>query len=208
MVYQYTAVGDSLTFGLGAFPGSGFVPLYRRLAEEHLGQFVGYDNFGINGLTSGGLYEQLTRDPFVRNRLSEAQLITLSIGGNDLIRAAKSAGGRTDRKQLERSLNYCKQKAAASITAIRRLKENGRQPYVLRAVGLYNPYPEWTEAGEYVMRYNEFIGARVTTADVYSRFAGREKDLLSLDGLHPNSRGHQVIAEQLDLLGYKSLRRS
>ena len=46
LVYHYTAVGDSLTFGFGAMPGSGFVPLYRRMAEEKLRQFVPHENLG------------------------------------------------------------------------------------------------------------------------------------------------------------------
>lgn len=210
MVYRYTAVGDSLTFGIGAMPGSGFVPLYRRMAEAHLQQFVNYDNLGINGLTSEELYERVMRDPRFRSRLKEANIITISIGGNDLIRAVRSSGGHPDRGKLDKALFRCQQNMSGCLGTIRKLKSDSRQPYMLRAVGLYNPYPSWGEATEYVTRFNRFlsglgVGDNFRAADVYSRFAGREQDMLSIDGIHPSTKGHRAIAEQLNRLGYKPL---
>lgn len=101
LVYHYTAVGDSLTFGFGAMPGGGFVPLYRRMAEEKLRQFVAHENLGVNGLTSDELYDRVVQLPTYRFHLRQAQIITISIGGNDLIRAVKSTGGRPNREVLD-----------------------------------------------------------------------------------------------------------
>ncbi|SMF81204.1 Lysophospholipase L1 [Paenibacillus uliginis N3/975] len=211
MVYHYTAVGDSLTFGIGAVPGSGFVPLYRWMSEVHLQQFVAYDNLGINGLTSEELYERVMRDSRFRSRLKEASIITISIGGNDLIRAVKSSGGHPDKAKLDIALIRCQQNMSGILGAIRKLKTGSRQPYIIRAVGLYNPYPSWGDAAEYVIRFNRYLiglgdGGYFRVADVYSRFAGREQEMLSIDGVHPNTKGHRVIAEQLNQLGYKPLK--
>jgi lysophospholipase L1-like esterase len=52
MSYQYTAIGDSLTTGFGALPGNGFVPAYRRMAEERLRSHVVSTNLGVNGMTT------------------------------------------------------------------------------------------------------------------------------------------------------------
>jgi lysophospholipase L1-like esterase len=40
---------------------------------------------------------------------------------------------------------------------------------------------------------------------VYHAFLGREKELLFLDGIHPNPKGYKVIAEQMHQLGYVPL---
>ncbi|WP_245640139.1 GDSL-type esterase/lipase family protein [Paenibacillus dakarensis] len=211
MVYQYAAIGDSLTFGVGALPGSGFVPLYSRMAEERLQQVVRFKNLGINGLTSEKLYERIMSDARLRISLKVAGLITISIGGNDLIRAVKSGGFRPDRERLEKALERCQRNISGCISAIYKLKSGDNQPYILRAVGLYNPYPSWGEAAEYVTRFNRYLrgmehGGFLRIADIYWRFAGREQELLSFDGIHPSTKGHRVIAEELDRLGYKPIK--
>lgn len=211
MVYHYTAVGDSLTFGIGALPGSGFVPLYRRMAEVHLQQFVAYENLGINGLTSEELYNLIMSNPLFRSHLKEANLITISIGGNDLIQVVKSGGRRPDRDELDRALFRCQQNVSGCLKVIRKLKSGSSLPYTIRAVGLYNPYHSWGEGAEYVNRFNRFLfglgtGGYFRAADVYSRFEGREQEMLSMDGVHPSGKGHRVIAEQLNRLGYKPLK--
>lgn len=210
MVYHYTAVGDSLTFGIGALPGSGFVPIYRRMAEEHLRQSIDYTNLGINGLTSDALYDRLLRDPMFKRQLNHADIITISIGGNDLIRAVKSGGERPERARLEKALERCQRNISGCLSVISRLKSGRGHPYVLRVVGLYNPYPTWDEAAEYVIRFNRYLfelasGSYLGVADVYSRFAGREREMLSFDGIHPSSNGYRVIAEKLNQLGYMPL---
>lgn len=209
LVYHYTAVGDSLTFGFGAMPGSGFVPLYRRMAEEKLRQFVAHENLGVNGLTSDELYDRVVQLPTFRYHLQQAQIITISIGGNDLIRAVKSTGGRPNREVLDAALYRCQNHVANIVKHIRKIKSPVSKPYYIRAIGLYNPYPAWTEATEYVIRFNRHLmglsDGYLRVADIYTQFSGREKELMSVDGLHPNGRGYRVIAEQLNRLGYKPL---
>ncbi len=89
MSYQYTAIGDSLTTGFGALPGNGFVPVYRRMAEARLRTPIRLTNLGINGLTTDGLEQRLKADYNFRLAVSDADLITISIGGNDLIKAVR-----------------------------------------------------------------------------------------------------------------------
>ncbi|NMO96496.1 GDSL-type esterase/lipase family protein [Paenibacillus lemnae] len=205
MVYNYTAVGDSLTFGIGALPGSGFVPLYRRYAEDHLQKFVAYENLGVLGLTSSALHDRVLHHPVFREHLKSAQIITVSVGGNDLIRAVKMSGGRADHAALDQALARSRVHLSGIVREIRRLKTGSTDPYILRAVGLYNPYPSWSEAAGYVNRMNQFLGNLVPTAEIYDLFLGQERELLSLDGVHPNTKGHRVIAEQLNAMGFVSL---
>lgn len=211
MVYQYTAIGDSLTTGFGALPGNGFVPIYRRMAEGRLRSQVIPANLGVNGLTTAGLKQRLGSSAGYRSAVKEAQIITVSIGGNDLIKAAKSAGPRPGEFQraLQNALRNCKRNFSDIMGTLSHLKAGTRSPYILRIVGLYNPYPQVDEATEWVRQFNryaaDYSSYNVGFASIYHEFAGNERGLLFLDHIHPNGRGYRVIAGKLDALGYRGL---
>ncbi|MCJ8010538.1 GDSL-type esterase/lipase family protein [Paenibacillus sp. KQZ6P-2] len=209
MAIPYTAVGDSLTVGFGAMPGNGFVPVYRSMAERKLGEFVSHENFGINGLTSSQLYANMKRSAHLRNSLKEAKIITISIGGNDLIRAAKSAPPQNITQHFNKALSQCQSNFSGIMQTINQLKSGRSSPYIVRAVGLYNPYPQVEAATLWVQQFNSYIsghwGAGYAAANIFSSFYGREKELLSLDHLHPNGRGYKVIADHLNRMGYYPL---
>ncbi|MNP64920.1 Spore germination lipase LipC [compost metagenome] len=107
------------------------------------------------------------------------------------------------------SLNECKRNFLRIIKAIYLLKKNTNQVYMLRAVGLYNPFPQIEAASYYVQQYNHYIesftSGTFAVANTYDSFRGRERELLTLDRIHPNGRGYRVIADQLNLLGYRPL---
>jgi lysophospholipase L1-like esterase len=197
MVYQYTAIGDSLTTGFGALPGNGFVPVYRRMAEGRLQIPVASANLGVNGLTTAGLEQRLKTDGGFRSAVKDAEIITVSIGGNDLIKAAKA-------------LRDCKRNFSDIMSTLSQLKAGTRSPYIIRIVGLYNPYPQVDEATDWVRQFNRYAAGyssyAVGFASIYHEFAGNERGLLFLDHIHPNGRGYRVIAGKLDALGYGSLR--
>lgn len=209
MVFHYTALGDSLTVGFGALPGNGFVPVYRGLSERYLGAFIAYDNLGINGLTSQGLYDYISRNPSFRQSVTEADIISISIGGNDLIRTARSLGGNISAREFNQALDNCEANFAKTIKTIYQLKGKSIRPYIIRVVGLYNPFPQIEAASYYVQQYNRYLESYVNgtfaVANIYASFRGRERMLLSFDHLHPNGHGYSVIAEQLYRLGYGSL---
>lgn len=206
MAVPYTAVGDSLTVGFGAMPGNGFVPVYRGMAERRVGEFVSYENFGVNGLTSAELHANLKRSPQLRSSLKEARIITISIGGNDLIRAAKSAPMQNAAQHFNKALSQCESNFAGIMQTMNQIKQGARSPYIIRAVGLYNPYPQVDAATKWVQQFNRYIngyfGSNYAAADIFPAFYGRERELLSFDHLHPNGKGYKVIAEQLNRLGY------
>jgi len=211
MGYQYTAIGDSLTTGFGALPGNGFVPVYRRMAESRLNTAVDATNLGVNGSTTAELSRRLRTHPLYREALREAELITLSIGGNDLIRAARSSAGQPGNTSriLGNALQECKSNFAGIMGTLSELKSRSAAPYIIRIVGLYNPYPQFGEATDWVQQFNRYaagFSSRVCGfAAIYNQFAGNERALLSLDHLHPNGRGYRVIAGQLNALGYGRL---
>lgn len=204
MVYRYVAIGDSLTVGTGALLGTGFVPIYRRMAEMNLRTFVSMDNLGVNGLTSGELQQMINGHPRVRQALREADMITVSIGGNDLIRTFKASGGIPNAGKMTQVLGETRHHVSQVMRQIRQIK--GDQKYFVRSIGLYNPYPQSTEAAYWVRQYNSYLNGagsgNYACAQVYDKFERRERELLFWDRVHPNARGYRIIAEQLNRTGY------
>ncbi|WP_260984504.1 GDSL-type esterase/lipase family protein [Paenibacillus xylanexedens] len=204
MVHRYVAIGDSLTVGTGALLGTGFVPIYRRMAEMNLRTFVSMDNLGVNGLTSGELQQMINGHPRVRQAIREADMITVSIGGNDLIRTFKASGGIPNAGKMTQVLGETRHHVSQVMRQIRQLK--GDQKYFVRSIGLYNPYPQSTEAAYWVRQYNSYLNGagsgNYACAQVYDKFEGRERELLFWDRVHPNARGYRIIAEQLNRTGY------
>ncbi|WP_052410255.1 GDSL-type esterase/lipase family protein [Paenibacillus durus] len=98
-ILKVAAVGDSLAKGTGDNTGEGFV---RRAvaglsADGTKTELVG--NLGINGLTTAGLRDKL-KEEGVQYVLRQANIILVSIGGNDLFQGAQrmlnESGGGTD----------------------------------------------------------------------------------------------------------------
>ncbi|WP_211747602.1 GDSL-type esterase/lipase family protein [Paenibacillus sp. Marseille-Q4541] len=208
MVYRYLALGDSLTVGIGALFGSGFVPLYRKRLEYHLRSPVLVSNQGINGLTSDGLLSMVKYNQYLRNLISYADIITISIGGNDLIRAARSSKWNLSSPSFIQTLDICESNVREILLQIRSLKKED-ESYFIRLVGLYNPMPQNEAAYHWVKQYNDFLisltNRRVEAAPLLYAFQGKERELLFFDKVHPSSKGYRVIDEQLNQLGYTPL---
>lgn len=198
----YLALGDSITAGYGV--GSrNFASLYytRLVAAQPDLRFV---NYGISGLTTGGLANLLSSDLRLRNLVAQSRVITLTIGSNDLLRAAR-------KKRL---------KTEADLTAIlsgmqRNLDLIGHQlralnpQAVVKVATIYNPIPvkgdEWSqfgqlaqvliaEANNIIVHWARQYGFNVIPID--RAFQGREWWVIGPDRVHPSLSGHQVMATE------------
>jgi lysophospholipase L1-like esterase len=207
-VIHYTAIGDSLTVGVGDLFGGGFVPRYGRLIQERLRQQVVYDKMGMSGARTADILSLVSSDGRARAALQNADIITLTAGGNDLVDAAKAYTVYQNEDVFRQALAECRQNFAGILSVIRQLK-SGRKPYLIRAVDLYNPSPSLPEAGLWIKLFNShlesFEDGNLKVANIFILFQGRERELLSLDRFHPNGRGYSIIAEELHKQGYGPL---
>lgn len=82
----YTALGDSIAYGMSATPGSGYVNLfYDNLKGISGNEDLSLVNLGVPGYTSAQLLTQLQNDPATIAALSKAKVITVSVGGNNIL---------------------------------------------------------------------------------------------------------------------------
>ncbi|MBU4438931.1 MAG: GDSL-type esterase/lipase family protein [Acetobacterium sp.] len=82
----YTALGDSIAYGMSATPGSGYVNLfYDNLKGISGNEDLSLVNLGIPGYASAQLLNQVQNDPATIAALGKAKVITVSVGGNNIL---------------------------------------------------------------------------------------------------------------------------
>lgn len=233
--WDYTALGDSLGTGFGAFKG--YVPRYETHIEADTRNTVNLNNLSRNGWTSSDLLYALRNDAGFRRAVRRAEVVTYDVGGNDLRDARErykqgTCGGADNQDCLRAT----ESKFESNWTAITAEILGLRSPRntIIRTMDIYNPYvnrdmaaDSWANDGglndfqafkPYVDEANSHIAATsvangIRYAPVYQAFNGpsgiedpSSKGYIFIDGLHPNDRGHTVIAGLFKDLGYAPLR--
>lgn len=147
----YTALGDSLAYGIIDFGGGGYVPRYGNYVMADTGSGVWLNNLGQNGWTSGQLLNALRTNPNFRDSVASSQVVTWDIGGNDFLRAVKSyqdrtCGGADNQNCMRNAVAAFKANWSAIIAEILALRSTGNT--VIRTMDIYNPFVNAQKASD------------------------------------------------------------
>ncbi|WP_317971735.1 GDSL-type esterase/lipase family protein [Paenibacillus sp. CCS19] len=105
-VVHVTALGDSLTKGTGDSTGEGYVKQTIKLMEGKYDKPVKLlNNLAINGLRADQLVDKLKSDKGYRLAISEADIVLLTIGGNDLFRFARGGNAADEQDGADPDTN-------------------------------------------------------------------------------------------------------
>lgn len=194
---RYMALGDSLAAGYGALPATqGYVyRLYREEVFDKVSHTL-FSNAGVPGVTSRQVLNYQVPQAIEAFRPS---VITISVGGNDLLRILK--GENSNLVLSEFQANF-----AQILGALRSALPNTR----IYVSNLYT-IPQIAGADQVVPVFNQIVAGvagmyNVPVADVYSRFLGRRGLLLierpgaAPDEVHPTNAGYEVMAEAFEAL--------
>ena len=137
-VIHYTAIGDSLTEGIGDLTNSGgFVPIVADDLKEHYNlNGVQTDNFGKNGDRSDQILKRIKEKPEIQKGLASADVITLTVGGNDLMKVISSNIFDLKVSSFNRPQKAYQRRVRRLLEEIREYNEKA-PIYVL---GIYNPF--------------------------------------------------------------------
>lgn len=201
----YTAIGDSLSVGTGSFLAPGFEKPYAELTEQALQRKVNVNIFAKNGATSGEILQRLETDE-VKSAIQHSSIISITAGGNDLIQAAKQYKKTKQPYLFEHAINGFAFNMSQMMQDIYNVKSSYVSPFIIRLVGLYNPFPR-IQGSDYLVesfnsRLQQFANQNTEIANIFFPFKQYGKKVLSLDHLHPNGKGYQLIANILYELGY------
>lgn len=215
----YLALGDSIAFGVGASDPAqgGYVALvYAALRDSQRFRGMGLElvNLSVPGATSadlvapGGQMEEALTE--IERRAGGVQVITIDIGGNDLLTLANRNSpclSSTDTEECRRAVRRVLGDLQANLTQLLRSLRQAAPEAVIVVVDLYNPYSGTGDPREGIAelgvgQINGVIGAaaddaalNVRLASVFQLFTGRGPIWIAPDGIHPNDSGHAVIAE-------------
>jgi lysophospholipase L1-like esterase len=139
----YTALGDSLAYGILDLSRGGYVPRYAGYVQDDTGSSVVLNNLGQNGLRSDQLLEALRTNSTFRNSISNSQIVTWDIGGNDFLRLMDdyregNCGGADNQDCLRSALTTFKVNWSAIIVEILSLRRTSDT--VVRTMDIYNPF--------------------------------------------------------------------
>ncbi|SDN76292.1 Lysophospholipase L1 [Paenibacillus sp. yr247] len=199
---NYLAFGDSLTVGFGAPEGHGFVSIYRQKVEHLLKVPVQLKHAGTNGATTSQLLETIESDPQIQRDVQEADIITITAGGNDLIQAAIPFFYEGDPVYLKSALQTYETNYRKLLVQIEALRKGIEKPFLMVLIGLYNPLPQVPDAAYWVQRFNLFLRKleqpHIHIVQVYDAFVGQDMRYLSEDAIHPNEQGYDELARQVE----------
>lgn len=218
--FNYVAVGDSLTEGVGDTTNQGgFVPLLSQAMTDTYNYQVIYSNYGISGNTSQQILSRMTKQEAIQKSLAKADMMTLTVGGNDVMAVI--------RKHLTQlSVSTFKKPATAYQKRLRQIIELARsenEDLPIYVLGIYNPFylnfPEMTEMQEIIDNWNESTESVTDEYDnvyfvpindqLYKGIDGEEgivstsgdqttvinDALFSGDHFHPNNIGYQIMSD-------------
>ncbi|MCD8510609.1 MAG: GDSL-type esterase/lipase family protein [Bacillus sp. (in: Bacteria)] len=196
----YTALGDSLTLGVGAYFSSGFVQRYAKLIEDRFKVPVITNVFAKPRIPSMELLHMLTNHT-VRHSIKQANIITISIGGNDLLQANKRYKKTKNPYLFEEAEYYFYRNIREILFEIQYIKECiSHCPYVIQLIGLYNPMPKLSYSDYWINRFNQILYAQTSSTvqyiDLHYIFTHYNHRVLPI-GIHPNGKGYGIIANEL-----------
>lgn len=198
--FTVVALGDSLTRGTGDVTGKGYVGYMMDQLRENSKQEMVLYNLGIRGLTSTQLAQQVKQKQ-VQKQLQSADMIVITIGGNDLFR-----GGQTLMEKDFDQISQIQTKYLANLGGILSSIRSVNAKGTIYFVGLYNPFNQQADAettSQIVREWNHNTAnltakypktVFVPTADIFQLNVA---DYLYSDKFHPNAEGYRLIGERI-----------
>lgn len=132
-----TAVGDSLTHGVGDSTGQGgYVPLIAQDIEVETGMPVSTSNFGVTGDTSTQIRKRVRTNKRLIKKLKTAEVITVTVGGNDLMHLLQSNLLDINTQDVAKGITKFQKHLKQLVASIRQYNPDAP----LYIFGIYNPF--------------------------------------------------------------------
>lgn len=220
--FHLVAIGDSLTQGVGdRTQRGGYIPLTAQNLRRHdVVKIVETENFGKSGNTTTQITERILTEGDIQTALKEATVISVTAGGNDLIRFIRQSRFQPNWEKAEESRLEYETNLIQLIQTIREYQKDA--PIFL--FGIYNPYEKQLEEIDYlqllVSNWNQtmekiaeeeeaviylpvhqlFRSSNTTVSGDQAEEEHIEEEhpyLFEEDYFHPNERGYGLMADLL-----------
>lgn len=196
---HYVVLGDSIAKGTGLMNAD--KACYGKIVADTCG--YSYANYGVDGHTTDDLLGRLAEEN-VRNDVTRANIISISIGGNDYRHSGligllfdalvKKDYSKADRIAEKYYMNLC------SIMGV--INELNADAVILMQT-MYNPQtgtirPAYQQAADRInaaiARYDAEYPDDIVIVDVGTALGSDGKNYAA-DAMHPSARGNEIIAK-------------
>lgn len=199
----YLALGDSLTKGIGDEQNKkGFTERLVEKIEKINGSEVNLDNRGKRGRRSDQLLK-LIEEGHYDEEIKMADLITITIGGNDIMKIVKQDLFELEKQAFDDERVEFEERLKKVVDEIH--VRNDNVPIVL--IGVYNPFTtisdEIEEFNMIVDEWNETIEniadetPKACYVKIQDLFDTNANMVYHSDFFHPNSNGYTMMTERI-----------
>ena len=201
---ELVGIGDSLTQGVGdELKRDGYI---GRL-QQHFSQYEGIEevlltNTAKRGRRSDQLLKML-KDGEIDHQIRKANIITLTIGGNDIMKVVKKDLFNLKVEAFEKELKKFERNYEHILEEIREI--NSTAPIII--MGLYNPITivtnEKSEFDLILKNWNDTIqdaahsDSNACYVPINRLFMTNTNLVYHTDFFHPNSKGYQLVIEEI-----------
>jgi lysophospholipase L1-like esterase len=191
-------LGDSVARGAGDESGQGIAGSLTRLLDERFADRVVVENLGIDGARTANV-RHLVSSGSVRSSIEAADIVVVSIGGNDLYGDARARFVATFFPSRQQTLTI---RRIGQVVARIRASNPAAHIYLL---GLYNPYGNSPLSAWLDRQINlwdsrlieRFAGARDLTVVRIADLLRSPQRLSPIDHFHPGAAGYVAIAHRI-----------
>jgi lysophospholipase L1-like esterase len=192
-------IGDSIAKGTGDETGKGLSFYLRDYLKNQTPKEVEANTIGIDGLQTNGLLE-LVYGEKLKPALAAADLLLISIGGNDLRQIRRL-------KDMARDDGFQKtfDSYVTGLTSILKTIRRTNVDALIIFIGLYYPSVQdispddirlllaWNEGTQKIIEQER----RAIFIPTYDLFKLNVSKYVALDALHPNAAGYQALANRI-----------
>ncbi|EOD00591.1 GDSL-type esterase/lipase family protein [Caldisalinibacter kiritimatiensis] len=193
-------LGDSLARGTGDETGYGFTGHFANYLEQNTNKKVNVIKAAINGQLSSELLSQINQQN-VSQLVKNSDVIIISTGGNDILKNFHSVESINETLFYEVEDRYLKN-LTSILNNINSINPNAYMIFL----GLYNPLDlnkikkqhlnlllEWNYKTKLLVESYQ----NSTFIPSYDLFKYNRDKYISIDDIHPNSKGYKAIADRI-----------
>ncbi|MFD3447850.1 GDSL-type esterase/lipase family protein [Microbacteriaceae bacterium 4G12] len=195
---NHLILGDSLAKGYGSTQG-GYAEIASRKLQQQTGKEILTDNIAVNGLTTDSLLRMLQGQD-VQEKIKKADIITISIGGNNLLRLNRNMGVLEGLQALNDEKGKYKKNLEEILTLIRQLNPSA----MIVMSELYNPLKLEDSLSSYASIFldgwNKTVHALAEEHEPaivlpIRKLLPNDAHDLFYDKVHPNDKGYEKMAD-------------